>query len=70
MDYQNKAYFSYVNDLKKIGYKSKGSVYKALKELVKRNIITPSTMTNVYWLNPTIVCKGERFAKYTEYIVD
>lgn len=69
MDYDNKAYFSYVNDIKKIGYKSKGTVYNAIKELVNRDIIAPSTMTNVYWLNPTIVCKGERFAIYTEFVV-
>ena len=69
MDYDNKAYFSYVKDLEKVGYKSKGTVYKGLRELVKNNIIAPSSMTNVYWLNPTIVCKGERFAKYTEYVV-
>ena len=70
MDYDNKAYFSYVNDLQKVGYKSKGSVYNALKELVQSNIIAPSSMTNFYWMNPAIVCKGERFAKYTEYLTE
>lgn len=70
MDYDNKAYFSYVNDLKKIGYKSSGTIYRALKELVKKNIIAPSTMSNIWWLNPVIVCKGERFAKYTEFLTE
>lgn len=70
MDYDNKAYFSYVNDLNKIGYKSSGALYRALRELVEKNIIAPCTMTNFYWLNPAIVCKGERFAKYTEYLTE
>jgi len=70
MDYDNKAYFSYVNDLTKIGYKSSGALYRALRELVGKNIIAPSSMTNVYWMNPAIVCKGERFAKYTEYLTE
>ena len=26
-------------------------------------------MPHWYWLNPKIVCKGERFAKYREYVV-
>lgn len=70
MDYDNKAYFSYVNDLKKIGYKSSGTIYRALKELVRKNIVAPSTMANTWWLNPVIVCKGERFAKYTEFLTE
>lgn len=70
MDYDNKAYFSYVNDLHKIGYKSSGTIYRALKELVEKSIIAPSSMVNFWWLNPAIVCKGERFAKYTEYLTE
>jgi len=70
MDYENKVYFSYSKDIHKINYKSSSIVYKGLRELVSKNIIAPSNMINVWWLNPTIICKGERFAKYTEYIVD
>jgi len=70
MDYENKAYFSYTQEYKEIGYKSHNVVYKGLKELVSKNIIAPSHMMHFWWLNPTIICKGERFAKYTEYIVD
>jgi hypothetical protein len=64
MDYDNKAYFRWQEI-----YKTYASAYRGLKELVENNIIAPSDMINVYWLNPTIVCKGERFAKYTEYMV-
>lgn len=64
MDYDNKAYFRWQEI-----YKTYGSAYRGLKELVENNIIAPSDMINVYWMNPTIVCKGERFAKYTEYMV-
>jgi len=70
MDYENKAYFSYTQEYKEVGYKSHKLPLKGLRELISKNIIAPSHMTNVWWLNPTIICKGERFAKYTEYIVD
>lgn len=69
MDYENKAYFNYSLHYKKIGYKSKTAPLKGLRELIGRNIIAPHENTHNYWLNPTIVCKGERFAKYTEYVV-
>ena len=64
MDYENKSIFRW----KEI-YKNYGTAYKGIKELVENNIIAPSDIQNIYWLNPTIVCKGERFAKYTEYVV-
>ena len=69
MDYENKAFFNYNTDYKKIGYKGFNTPYLGLKELISRNIIASSHMPHFYWLNPTIVCKGERFAKYTEYVV-
>lgn len=69
MDYENKAYLNYNKDYKKIGYKNFKSVFKGLKELVKNDIIAPTVMQGFYWLNPKIVCKGERFAMYTEFVV-
>lgn len=68
MDYENKSYFSYTEEFGKIGYKSKHPAMNGLKELIKNNIIASSTKTNQWWLNPTIVCKGERFSIYTEYV--
>lgn len=68
MDYENKAYFSYTTQYQKANYKSSVACFKGLRELLSKNIIAPSTMVNVWWLNPTIVCKGERFAVYTEYV--
>jgi len=69
MDYENKAYFSYTQQYDKAGYNTHKAPLKGLQELILKNIIAPSDMVNVWWLNPTIVCKGERFAKYTEYVV-
>lgn len=69
MDYDNKAYINSEKDCKKIGYSTGLSVIKGLKELIKNDIIAPAIMPGWYWLNPKIVCKGERFAKYTEYVV-
>lgn len=70
MDYENKAYFNYVNQSERVGYKTHLSALKGIKELIGRNIIAPAIMPHWYWLNPAIVCKGERFAKYTEYLTE
>lgn len=69
MDYDNKAIFDYRKEYSKLGYTSEMQPLKGLRELITRNIIAPHSVSNIYWLNPTIVCKGERFAKYTEYVV-
>ena len=69
MDYDNKAFFNYLSDFKKIGYNTKKSPYSGITELIQRNIIAPAIMPHYYWLNPSIVCKGERFAKYVEYVI-
>jgi len=69
MDYDNKAYFSYSKDYEKAGYKTHRVPPNALRQLISKNIIAPCYMTNFWWLNPALVCKGERFAKYTEFVV-
>lgn len=69
MDYDNKAYFNYNLHYNKLGYKSKTAPLKGLRELINRNIIAPHENIHNYWINPTILCKGERFAKYTEFVV-
>ena len=69
MDYDNRAYFNYSKEYKKLGYKTHYACLKGIKELIKNNIIACDVRENQYWLNPTIICKGERFAKYTEYVV-
>ena len=69
MDYDNKAIFDYTQHYKKIGWKTKDPALRGLKELIRRDIIAPHSVSHIYWLNPKIICKGERFAKYTEYVV-
>ena len=69
MDYDNRAYFNYYKEHTKIGYKSYVPCYNGILELVNANIIAIDIRENTYWLNPTIVCKGERFAMYTEFVV-
>ena len=70
MDYDNKAYINSEKDCTKLGYKTGQSVIKGLKELITRNIIAPAVMNSFYWINPAIVCKGERFAKYVEFVTE
>jgi len=59
MDYDNKAYFSYTKQYEKIGYKTHKIPLTALRELISKNIIAPCYMTNFWWLNPALICKGE-----------
>ena len=68
MDYDQRAYFNYFKEFSKVGYKSFNPCYKGIVELLNNQIIALDVRENTYWLNPTIVCKGERFAIYTEYI--
>jgi len=69
MDYENKAIFNSETEYAKAGYKTTKPVHKGLKELIKAHIIAAHSIRGIWWLNPTIVCKGERFAKCTEYVV-
>lgn len=69
MDYDNRAFFMYNKEFQKLGYKSETPALKGLRELLTHNIIASDIRPYHYWLNPTIVCKGERFAMYTEYVV-
>ena len=70
MTYDNEAYLNVEREHEKVGYKSKLSVTKAIKELITKNILAKSYKVHHYWLNPLVVCKGERFAKYYEYVID
>lgn len=69
MDYDNKSYINAERECHKLGYATGKTIIKGLKELIKNNIIAPHIIGGFYWLNPKIVCKGERFAKYIEYVV-
>ena len=70
LEYNNKAYFSYRKEHKKVGYSSYVTCYNGLLELIRAGIIAADTRENFYWLNPIIVCKGERFAIYKEYVTE
>lgn len=68
MDFDNKALFDYTKEYHKLGYKTHKQCLIGLRELIAKGIIYPHLVSSVWWLNPTIVCKGERFAKYTEFV--
>ncbi|MDO4691210.1 MAG: hypothetical protein Q4A58_07955 [Fusobacterium sp.] len=69
MDYDNRVYFNYKREFAKVNYTAHTAPLKGLRELIAKNIIACDIREHTYWLNPTIVCKGERFAKYVEYVV-
>lgn len=68
VDYENKVIFSYTKDYSRLGYKTHNSVYKGLLELLENKVIAPHCYSDIWWINPLFVCKGERFATYTEYV--
>ena len=70
MDYDNRVYFNYKREYSKINYTAHTAPLKGIRELISKNIIACDVREHTYWLNPTIVCKGERFAKYTEYLTE
>lgn len=70
MDYDNKSIFDYQKQYDKLGYKSHKQALQGIRELIAQNIIAPHIINGLWWLNPAIVCKGERFAKYTEFLTE
>lgn len=70
MDYDNRVYFDFYKEYGKIGYKSYVSPMKGVRELIGANIIAKDVRANTYWINPTIICKGERFSKYVLYVTE
>lgn len=70
MDFENKVIINTESACKEMNYKSYQSVAKGLRELADKNIIAVGHIMGVYWVNPLFVCKGERFAKYTEIITE
>lgn len=70
MDYDNRAYFNYSKEFKKIGYQTHKTPLQGLRELLKHNLIAKDIRENTYWVNPTVICKGERFSKYVLYVTE
>ena len=70
MDYENVSYLNYSKDLEKIGYKKSDSIIRGIRELYTKNLIAPHFKIHHYWMNPLYICKGERFAKYTEWVTE
>ena len=70
MDYENKALFDYNKEFKILNYKTNVQPLNGLRELITKGIIHPHLISGIWWLNPAIVCKGERFSKYTEFVTN
>lgn len=68
MDFENKVIISTEYSAKEMGYKNYQSVARGLRELADKGIIAGGPIPSMYWVNPIFVCKGERFAMYTEVV--
>jgi hypothetical protein len=47
--------------LSRTKYNSLTPVYRGLCELVKENVLARTSSTNIFWINPSILYKGERW---------
>ena len=70
MDYEQKAFLNASTDYEKIGYKKRHTVNLGITNLINKDIIAIGHTTGYYWMNPLYICKGERFAKYTEWVTE
>jgi hypothetical protein len=51
-------------------WSSKPRVYKAIKELIKYEIIAPSWKPNIYYINPSVLFNGDKLILITRYQKD
>lgn len=59
MNFEGYVEFKYAQCKKEIGYKDNKSIYNAICELVKKDIIRPKDEGG-YWFNPNIIYRGQR----------
>lgn len=52
---------------KKIGYRSKGPIFKSVAELIQKEFIAKTPNQFVYWINPKLFYKGDRLVVMREY---
>lgn len=52
------------------GLNSKVSIYKGLAELVERRIIARSNLSQVYFINPSVLFNGDRLVVVNEWLRD
>lgn len=70
MDFENKVILSAESEYQTLGYKQALPVRNGLRELASKGIIAGGPIPSMYWVNPIFICKGERFAMYTEYVTE
>lgn len=66
-EYGDKIIFNLENCKKYTGYNSKETIYRALAELLKADIIARSDASNLFFINPQIFYKGDRIVLVSEY---
>lgn len=52
------------------GFKNRKSVRDGIIELLDKNILTRTTISKKYWVNPLVVFNGNRLTYAKEYILD
>ena len=70
LTYESDFYFNHNIDFKKLGYNSKHMALEAIKELVENKLIAISERVYMFWMNPAVVCKGDRFTLLEQFIKD
>ena len=70
LTYESDFYFNHNIDFKKLGYNTKQMALEAIKELVDNRLIAISERVYMFWMNPAVVCKGDRFTLLEQFIKD
>ena len=52
-----------------VGFKTRKSVYDGVIELLEKGILTRSSNSKKYWVNPLVIFNGNRITFINDYIL-
>lgn len=56
------------NEVSRIENMGRSTYDRSINSLLHKKVIAKSINLHMYYVNPVFICKGERFAMYTEYV--
>lgn len=62
-------YLDYKEYMNNVGFKTRKSVYDGVIELLEKGILTRSSNSKKYWVNPLVIFNGNRITFINDYIL-
>ena len=62
-------YLDYKECMDNVGFKTRKSVYDGVIELLEKGILTRSSNSKKYWVNPLVIFNGNRITFINDYIL-